>query len=236
MQKIIKALDKTFNCVVALVMVIALLYSFWGIYDTVSIYSQAGSHFTFGLNNSEMSLGEYQAINKDVCAIIEIPNTGVKYPVVQGKTNTEYINKTYDLKDRVSGSIFIDCNNSKHFTDFYTLFYGHRMDASAMFGDVARFTEKAFFNNHPTGYLTTQDGKHEIKFFACSRVLANNIYLFSVSNANKNIDLVMQEIESTAVQSRNIDIKKGDRVVALSTCESATTSGRIILFGVVKGE
>ena len=236
MQKIIKVADKVLNCIISLFIILALLYSFWGIYDVVSIYSQADSHFTFGLNKGDTSLTEYQVINDDVCAIIKIPNTGIDYPVVQGKTNTEYINKSYDLKDCISGSIFIDCNNSKYFTDFYTLFYGHRMDASAMFGDIARFTEAAYFNNHPVGILSLPTGEHDIEFFACCRVLANNKNFFDVGYANKNIGKVMKEIENTAVQSRSVVVDGGDRIIALSTCEDATTSGRIILFGVVKGE
>lgn len=236
MQKIIRLFDKVINAIISLVIVLALLYSFWGIYDVASVYSGASNSSFFGLISKEKSLPEYMSESSDVCAVLSIPNTGINYPVVQGANNTEFVNKNYRGEDSLSGSIFIDCSNSRDFTDFYTLFYGHRMEGSVMFGDIGRFTEEAYFNNHPYGSLVTPSGNFKIHFFACSKTLTNNSTIFSVDVANSDREVTLAEIKKTAVQSRNVKVGESDKIVALSTCENTTTSGRIILFGVLKGE
>ncbi len=236
MQKLLRCLDKAVNTVISILIALALLYSFWGVYDIISIYSAARSNSFFGINSRSLSLAEYMTINEDVCAVLSIPNTGISYPVLQGEDNSEYINKNYEGEDSLSGSIFIDSLNSPDFTDFYTLFYGHRMEGSVMFGDIGKFTDKAYFNNHTQGKLVLPKETLKIKFFACSKTLTNNEKLFGVGTANLDPEQTLAEIKRTAVQFRDIKVEKGDRIVALSTCENATTSGRIILFGVLKGE
>ncbi|MEE1502651.1 MAG: class B sortase [Acutalibacteraceae bacterium] len=236
MKKIIKFIDKSINGIISVFIVLLLLYSFWGVYDIISVYSTAHSGSFSGLLSQEKTLTEYMNINPDVKALLTVENTRIKYPVLQGEDNLEYINKTFEGEDSLSGSIFIDFMNSPDFTDFYTLFYGHRMEGSAMFGEIGNFTEEAYFNNHPYGRLETPTGTYKIHFFACSRTLTNNENIFNVSVANLNSDVTLAEIKKTAVQSRNIKVRENDRIVALSTCENATTSGRIILFGVLKGE
>lgn len=236
MQKIIKFLDKTVNGVISLFIVLLLLYSFWGVYDIVSVYSTTNSGIFSGLLSEEKTLLDYMNINPDVKAFLTVNNTKIKYPVLQGEDNLEYINKTYEGENNLAGSIFIDTMNSPDFSDFYTLFYGHRMEGSAMFGEIGNFTEEAYFNNHPHGKLETPAGTYKIHFFACSRTLTNNQKIFSVGTANSNPKETLAEIQKTAVQSRDIEVGENDRIVALSTCENSTTSGRIILFGVLKGE
>jgi sortase B len=47
----------------------------------------------------------------------------------------------------------------------------------------------------------------------------------------KTMSNLLNYINSKATQYRDIGVTASDRLVALSTCESATTNGRIILFG-----
>lgn len=235
MLKVIKVADKLVNCFISLLIIISLLYSAWAIYDVTTVYADASAHFTYGKNSKEITLSEYKAENDDVCAILKIDNTGINYPVLQGEDNAEYVNKGVDGGYVISGSIFIDCDNSNDFTDRYTLFYGHRMDNSAMFGDIAKFRETAFFKDHPYGELTLEDGMHRISFFSCIECTASEREFFDVTYINGNIEDTLSLINDKAVHSRRIELNESSKIIALSTCEGATTTGRIILFGVLEG-
>lgn len=65
--------------------------------------------------------------NNDVKAWIQIPDTNVNYPVLQGETNDTYIHSDIDHQKLSAGSIFVDCRNEKPFEDFNTVIYGHNM-------------------------------------------------------------------------------------------------------------
>lgn len=220
-----KFFDKVLDKFIAVCVVVALLYSFWVLYDTTLVYAEAKSE-----TKTDTALADYISQNPDVAAILSIPGTGVHYPVVQGKDNIEYLNKNVYGKDSLSGSIYIDAGNSKDFSDGYTLLYGHRMEAGAMFGDIGRFTEADFFREHPTGTLETPEGTYTIQFFSVMRANASDKFIFDVDTANKDVTALERHIAENDLWA--IEKPEG-RMIALSTCENATTTGRIVLFGVI---
>lgn len=57
------------------------------------------------------------ARNSDVKGWIDIPDTKVSYPIVQGETNDTYIHSDIDKKEFRAGSIFIASENKNPFTD-----------------------------------------------------------------------------------------------------------------------
>ena len=74
--------------------------------------------------------------NKDVKAWIQIPNTNVNYPVLQGETNDTYIHSDIDHNELSAGSIFIASENEDPFNDFNTVIYGHNMKNGSMFNNI----------------------------------------------------------------------------------------------------
>ena len=60
--------------------------------------------------------------NKDVKAWIQIPNTNVNYPVLQGETNDTYIHSDIDHNKLSAGSIFIASENEDHLMILIRLF------------------------------------------------------------------------------------------------------------------
>lgn len=92
--------------------------------------------------------------------------THIDYPVVQGSTNTEYLNKDVYGEFFYSGTLFLDTRNRNTFEDSYSLVYGHHMEHGAMFGDVDKFRDETYFEEHPTGTLYLDGRKENILFFA----------------------------------------------------------------------
>jgi sortase B len=132
--------NRLVNIVIAILLIIALLYGGFGLWDTWNIYNNAGVDSDLlkykptatGEDTPNPTLSDLQKINPDVCAWLTVDDTNIDYPVVQGRTNLEYVNQAVDKSFSLSGSIFLDCNNSRDF--FRLLFtylwpsYGWRCD------------------------------------------------------------------------------------------------------------
>ncbi len=234
MRAFIEGLNKFLDAAISAMIIGALLFSFWSLYDVFVIYRDAGSTMlSFGTQQREISVSEYQEINSDVVAVLKVHNTGIKYPVLQGNDNSEYLNKDVKGEYRASGSIYIDCNNADDFSDPYTLFYGHRMKASAMFGDVGEFTDKEYFDAHTTGTLETPNGTLKITFFACMNTYASDSKVFDLTFSRDSTEAFFEYIRDASCQYREVSLNEDSRVVGLSTCETASSMGRIVLFGVI---
>ena len=94
---------------------------------------------------------ELLAINPDVRGWLTIDGTHVDYPIVQGEDDMEYVNKGVYGEFSLSGTVFLDSENTSDFSDCYNLLFGHHMANGAMFGDVVRFTDRTYFEKHQTG-------------------------------------------------------------------------------------
>jgi sortase B len=102
-----------------------------------------------------------------------------------------------------------------------------------MFGEIPEFLEQEFFEEHTTGTLFLPECTRRIQWFACMEKDAYDAKLFHPTNyedeesRNELLDYIREESE----QYRDIGVTASDQIIALSTCESATTDGRILLIG-----
>jgi sortase B len=233
--------DWILNKVIALLLIVAVLYGGFGLWDTWQIYQDAGVDSdllqykptaTDG-DTPNPSLSELQKINEDVCAWLTVDGTNIDYPVVQGQSNLTYLNQAVDKTFSLSGSIFLDTRNDRNFTDFYSLIYGHHMAGNVMFGEIPNFLEADYFESHATGTLFTPEHTYAITWFACVETTAYDSKLFVPDGYTdqESKEGLLEYIQETAKQYRDIGVTASDRIVALSTCQDATTNGRVLLVG-----
>ncbi|NEW62012.1 class B sortase [Granulicatella sp. zg-ZJ] len=179
--------------------------------------------------DSPLSLVDLQKINADVCGWLTIDDTHIDYPLVIGKTTLEYINKDVYGNFSLSGAIFLDSQNSRDFTDPYTVIYGHHMSNRAMFGDLENFLEKDFFDKHQTGTLSALEKEFRVSIFATMRTVASDEIVYNVTS--RDAMKVFEHVKKNAVHYREIGIQPTDQLICLSTCSDTTTNGRILVFG-----
>jgi sortase B len=179
------------------------------------------------------TLSDLQKINPDVIGWLTVDDTGIDYPLVQGETNLDYINTAVDGTFSLTGSIFLDYRNADDFSDFYSLVYGHHIEGNLMFGEIPEFLEQEFFEEHTTGTLFLPECTRQIEWFACMKKDAYDVKLFHPTyyqdeeSKNELLDYIREESE----QYRDIDVTASDQLIALSTCETADTDGRVLLIG-----
>ena len=242
--KICKLGDKLISFVAMLLIVVALLfggYSIWDMWSTThgAFISNDLYRFKPNLDAPEeeqiLSLLDLKQINPDLVGWLTVDDTHIDYPVVRGANDSEYLNKTVFGDFSLSGSIFLSCLNETDFTDRYNIIYGHHVQGGAMFADVLQFQNKSFFEKHPNGELILFEQKYRIEFFACVPTDAyDRMFYADQKTYNDDADAylaLLDYIKDNAVQYRDFGLTAEDRIVVFSTCTQASTNGRVLLFG-----
>ena len=220
---------------------VLILYSSYVLYDTYSIERQASSSawdlLKFRpeiLENEDVPLAasDLAAINQNYRGWLTVYDTAIDYPVVQGKDDMYYA--FHNIYDEVSltGAIYLAAGNSGDFSDSYNVIYGHHMDNGAMFGGLDRMT------GSETGVIITQDAVYDVEFFAVVTTDAYESRIYSVGN---RMDSVLDFLRSGGKGGVGVGTKvlyfneaaaaDAVKLVALSTCTDAVTSGRLVIIG-----
>jgi sortase B len=236
-----RAADRVLSGIIALCLILGFLYCAYALWDNWLIYKGAEVDSdllkykpgTAG-EDAGLTFSDLQKINPDVCAWLTVDDTNIDYPVVQGTSNMEYINKDVFGEFSMSGSVFLDYRNAKDFSDHYSLIYAHHMEGKVMFGELPEFQEEDFFRTHTSGTLYTMDRSYAIEWFACIYTDAYDANVFQPASyqTEERKEELLSYLKEEAVQYRDLEaLTTEDQLLALSTCSDTTTNGRVVLFG-----
>lgn len=70
-------------------------------------------------------LEKLQKENSDIIGWLEIPNSNISYPVLQGKDNSYYVNHNYKKEYSKNGSLFLDKDYDWSIPSTNLLIHGH---------------------------------------------------------------------------------------------------------------
>ena len=231
LKKTIRLLDSAYNRIVAVFCLLLFLVCLYAMLDALNVYLNANDTSVLKYK-PELGHGAevLQELSDDAVAWLTVDNTTIDYPVMQGKTNSEYLNKDPYGDYSLSGSVFLDSRCDGKFADGYSLLYGHHMDYGAMFGALDKFIEPSYFSAHRTGTLTTVGGvEYHITFFAAVKAPADESTIFDPPETTN--EKLLDYLKKHAV----IFEEPQDRThfIALSTCQSAENIERMLVFGVL---
>ena len=236
---------RTANFLLSFFVVLCLLlsgaYAAYALWDNNQIYSAAENVREDMLKlkpqaeEGEQSPGfqELQAINPDVCAWVSLDNTQIDHPVLQGQDNLSYINTDVYGNFSLSGSIFLDSRNSRDFGDAYSLLYGHHMENSGMFGDLALYKEGDFFDENSSGELILPQGSYSLEIFACLLVDASDDNIFEPERWRSDASPLADYAAENSLHFRREVLDRaaetGLKVLALSTCSTEFSDARTVV-------
>ena len=213
LRALVRVLDEAVNFAVLVALLALLLIGGYSLWDSKQLSSGASvqqfNEYKPTVDDS-LSFQELRELNSDVLGWLTIYGTGIDYPLVQGTDNWVYMNYAPDGSYSLSGSIFLDSQNSRDLSDYLNIIHGHHMADGVMFGDLSKFQNREFFDTHEFGNLFFIDRDYGVKIFEYMLVDA---YDTKVYNPLKEND----------------DGK-------LSTCSSEMTNGRYILAAVLCDE
>ena len=226
--KLLLFFNKIIDIIIMFIILTILSISIYALYDSYQIYDSTKINDEFEIINDENPMLKID--NKNIIGWINIIDTQINYPIVQGNDNIEYLSKNYKKEYSYSGSIFLDYRNNSDFSDNYSILYGHSFIKGGMFSDIKKYIDLDYFNNHLNGKLYLKNKSFDLNIIMISRIKYNDeIYNLSITDKNTLIKRMLEK----SINKISI-INKNNKLLILSTCSSTSKDDRLIIVSLLK--
>lgn len=214
--------------VLMLVCIVVFLFALYNVVTIMMDYKEIDNYYDDTVKEfveveddilAGVDFARIRGVNEDVVAWIDIKDTNISYPVLQGKDNNYYLNRNYEKQYLVAGSIFVDADNNGNFKDLHTIIYGHNMHNGAMFGSLDKFQKEEYRDEHPYVELLMADGKrykYEIYSYYTADIDDGTFEVFAGGQKAYN-DYVALTTKKNVYTNTEAP-KKGEKIITLSTC------------------
>lgn len=179
----------------------------------------------------EVDFDKLKKINNEIVGWIQSAEKEIDYPIVQGQDNAYYLTHLFNRTQNKQGTIFMDYENRKNFSDKNTVLYGHNMKNESMFASITKYKKQAYYDSFPSMTLYTLDKTYTVEIFA--GILTDATYKwirFKYQNEEDFKEYIHTLKEKSTFQS-TIELKEEDRILTLSTCSYEFWNARYVLFG-----
>ena len=195
------------------------------------------SSITDNITERMLQLKELKKVNEDIIGWLEIDNTKINFPVLQGSDNEYYMTHTYNKKYSSDGSIFLDKDYDWNIPSSNLLIYGHNNKNGNMFQDLLKYEDENYYKEHPNIRFTTvdDDSQYEIISVFKSRVYyksEQNVfrYYFFINAANEEeYNYYVEESKKASLYDTGKTAIYGEQLLTLSTCEYSQEDGRFVI-------
>ena len=188
-------------------------------------------------------------INKDIVAWIEIPDTKIDYPVVQAKSNSEYLYKNVEGNYSMYGAIFLDerLYGTSLKANPNNIIYGHNMGrwTNVMFGSLREYLDENYLEKHRDVILYTPQKTYK---YGIASVMygtsSSSVYETEFDNVlftewikeqmNKSLypcldnHVINSYISKFSEKNLKKRVKKYGNTLTLSTCDTTHNTGKKI--------
>lgn len=179
---------------------------------------------------------QLKAVNPEAIAYVYAPGTELDEPVVQTGDNATYLDKTFDGgNEPYMGTVFMDTDNKKDFSDRLTWLFGHARGSKVgdhrMFNDVNYYDKQEYFDQHP--YVVIETPERKYYYEAMCLVIVPETTAFYRTSFKNDEDFTTQlkkVYEDGQTKNPNIKIKASDKYLVLSTCREEDETIRSNLY------
>ncbi len=246
------------NCILVILTVISIMY----IIDFFLLKKEANKESNL-LNNIEINKNEIiqaefnensiekietermiklktlQKENPDIIGWLEIENTNINYPVLQGTDNEYYMTHNYKKEKSKKGSIFLNKDYDWNIPSTNLLIYGHNLRNGTMFQELLKYEDEEFYKTHPIIKFTTVEDEEEYAIIAVfkSRVYYKSetnvfrYYYFVNAKTEEEYNQFIENAKKASLYNIEETAKYGDKLITLSTCSYHTEDGRFAVVG-----
>ena len=186
-----------------------------------------------------LQVKQLQAQNADIVGWLEIENTNINYPVLQGTDNSYYMTHNYKKEKSKNGSIFLNSDYNWNIPSNNLLIYGHNLGNGMMFQELLKYEKERFYQEHPIIRFTTakEDAEYEIISVFKSRVYYKSeknvfrYYYFINSKSEEEYNQFVKNAKNASLYSIDATASYGDQLITLSTCSYYIEDGRFAVVG-----
>lgn len=181
----------------------------------------------------EIDFASLKAVNDDVIGWIYVEALDdVSYPIVKGEDNDTYLHMTYEKNYNFAGTIFIDYENSRDFSDCNTLVYGHNMKNGSMFGQLKKFSQDPeTYKKSKYFWIFTPDKTYRYEIISAYTTGVNSdTYTLFKGPGQEFEDYLKTIVSRSEIETNAGDLDMMDKIVTLSTC-TGNQSTRFVVQG-----
>ena len=186
-----------------------------------------------------LQVKQLQAQNADIVGWLEIENTNINYPVLQGTDNSYYMTHNYKKEKSKNGSIFLNADYNWNIPSNNLLIYGHNLGNGMMFQELLKYEKESFYQEHPVIRFTTaeEDAEYEIISVFKSRVYYKSeknvfrYYFFLNNESEEKYNEFVKNAKSVSLYPIDATANYGDQLITLSTCSYYVEDGRFAVVG-----
>lgn len=223
---------KIIKFIINMVLVGVILICVYKVLDKNVKYKKADEVYEFIRNEKEdIEQGSFQIENEDYRGWININNTNIDYPILQGHDNIYYLDKDINGEYLISGSIFMNYANHG-FEDKITVLFGHNMKNGTMFTDLNKYKQRDFFyGNNNIGIETTNGDYLEYEVFSVYVADAKENYIKTNFINDSEHKEFLKKIQDKSLYQSDIEIDEYNKIITLSTCSYEFNDARLVVHG-----
>ena len=175
-------------------------------------------------------------MNKDLIGWLKIADINIDYPVMQSNNNTYYLDHNFEGKYDKNGCLFLDYQCDVVDRNTNLIIYGHNMQSGKMFGSLSKYSDEAYYKEHPKFEFDTiyEKGAYEIVYVFRSKIYNEDAvvfkyYQFLDVQSEIEFDSNLAEMAKISLYDTGITPTYGDELLTLSTCDYQENNGRFVI-------
>ncbi len=184
-----------------------------------------------------LKVEELKNINEDTRGWIEIKDSPINYPLLQGTDNEYYLKHDYKKESNKHGSIYLKAGCDINDVNSNLIIYGHNLNDNEMFNNVLKYTDKTYYETHKIINITTENEEREYEVIAAfkSRVFyekEENVFrYYNYLNFKDKVeyDDYLSNVRKLQLYDTGIEANYGEQLVTLITCEYSVENGRMVV-------
>ena len=182
----------------------------------------------------QSGFSELLVLNPETVGFLDIDGM-LSLPVVQRENDNEfYLNHRFEGVEAQEGTLFLDGMNRLVPEDDCLIVYGHNMKNRTMFGRLSAYGDPEYLRKYPVIHFDTlyEDRSYVIFAAFTASMDPRNARYFDVRNFifdETEFDKFVLKLQSRSRFRVPLDVRYGDRLLLLVTCDYTNDEGRFIL-------
>lgn len=158
--------------------------------------------------------------NNETVGWINVNNTNINYPFVQGINNTYYLNHSFDKSYNSAGWVFMDYRNNKEMNSKNTILYAHGRIDKTMFGSLYKTQYPAWYQNKSNHVIriSTPSVNMSYQIFSVYKIEEENYYIQTDFTSDDVYLEFLNTIKERSKYDFNVELSVSDKIITLSTC------------------
>lgn len=172
----------------------------------------------------DVDINKLKEKNSDTVGWINVNNTNINYPYVQGKDNNYYLDHSFDKKYNEAGWVFLDYRNDKSLSNKNNILYAHSRLDKTMFGSLSKALKSNWYNNKDNHIirLSTETENTMWQIFSVYKIPEETYYITTDFSSDNDYQKFLNTIKERSIHNFNTNLTTDDKILTLSTCYSDT--------------